>query len=167
MAHDAARYPRAPTLLLLVLARITGQPAVYGALVNAAPHPGTILGVTGPLVTAASRRRFLAGALPADPDRASWGQRQQGAFPLVDLRLAPVLGNAAVVSPTGQQPLPKTATYRQEYVRCGKATCTTCRTGPGHGPYWYAYWREAGRVRKRYLGKQPPPSAGEKGGTPT
>ncbi len=45
-------------------------------------------------------------------------------------------------------------TYRQEYVRCGKAGCTTCATGPGHGPYWYAYWSERGRKRKQYLGKQ-------------
>ncbi len=39
-------------------------------------------------------------------------------------------------------------TYRLEEVRCGKATCTRCP----HGPYWYAYWREDGRVRSRYLG---------------
>ena len=25
-----------------------------------------------------------------------------------------------------------------------------------HGPYWYAYWREGGRVRSRYLGKTSP-----------
>lgn len=45
-------------------------------------------------------------------------------------------------------------TYRQEYVRCGKASCTTCTSGPGHGPYWYAYWSERGRKRKQYIGKQ-------------
>lgn len=39
-------------------------------------------------------------------------------------------------------------TYRLEEVRCGKANCTRCP----HGPYWYAYWREDGRVRSRYLG---------------
>lgn len=39
-------------------------------------------------------------------------------------------------------------TYRLEEVRCGKANCTRCP----HGPYWYAYWREEGRVRSRYLG---------------
>jgi predicted ATPase/DNA-binding SARP family transcriptional activator len=31
--------------------------------------------------------------------------------------------------------------------------------GPGHGPYWYAHWREGGRQRSRYLGKDPPPEA--------
>jgi len=38
---------------------------------------------------------------------------------------------------------------RQQSVRCGRATCTTCP----HGPYWYAYWREDGRRRSKYLGK--------------
>lgn len=43
-------------------------------------------------------------------------------------------------------------TYRCEYVRCGKKGCKGCP----HGPYWYAYWREDGRVRKRYHGKADP-----------
>jgi hypothetical protein len=41
-------------------------------------------------------------------------------------------------------------TYRQERVRCGREGCTTCP----HGPYWYAYWREGGRLRSRYIGKE-------------
>ncbi len=43
-------------------------------------------------------------------------------------------------------------TYRQQYVQCGKKTCTRCP----HGPYWYGYWREDGRSRSRYLGKKLP-----------
>lgn len=43
-------------------------------------------------------------------------------------------------------------TFRQEYVRCGKSTCKTCP----HGPYWYEYWREGARVRKRYVGRTRP-----------
>ena len=43
-------------------------------------------------------------------------------------------------------------TYRLEQVRCGKDGCTRCP----HGPYWYAYWREGGRLRSRYIGKQLP-----------
>jgi hypothetical protein len=43
-------------------------------------------------------------------------------------------------------------TYRQEEVRCGKRGCTRCP----HGPYWYAYWREDGRLRSRYIGKTLP-----------
>lgn len=43
-------------------------------------------------------------------------------------------------------------TFRQEMVRCGKDGCTKCP----HGPYWYAYWREDGRTRSRYVGKELP-----------
>jgi len=52
-------------------------------------------------------------------------------------------------------------TYRREEVRCGKSNCTRCP----HGPYWYAYWREDGKLRSKYLGSakarephQPPPT---------
>lgn len=49
-------------------------------------------------------------------------------------------------------------TYRQEMVRCGRDSCSRCP----HGPYWYAYWREGGRLRSRYIGKRLP--EGEPGG---
>lgn len=42
--------------------------------------------------------------------------------------------------------------YRQQMVQCGKRGCKSCP----HGPYWYAYWREGGRVRSRYIGKTLP-----------
>jgi hypothetical protein len=42
-------------------------------------------------------------------------------------------------------------TYRREYVKCGKEGCT-CAEGKGHGPYWYAYWKEKGKLKKKYLG---------------
>lgn len=38
---------------------------------------------------------------------------------------------------------------RQQMVRCGKEGCTKCP----HGPYWYAYWTEAGKRRSRYIGR--------------
>lgn len=38
---------------------------------------------------------------------------------------------------------------RQQHVRCGRDSCTTCP----HGPYWYAYWREAGKRKSKYVGK--------------
>jgi hypothetical protein len=45
-----------------------------------------------------------------------------------------------------------TVTYRLEMVSCGK--CAKCKEhGPSHGPYWYAYWKEGGRTRSRYLGR--------------
>jgi hypothetical protein len=40
-------------------------------------------------------------------------------------------------------------TFRQERVKCGREGCTRCP----HGPYWYAYWRENGHQRSRYIGK--------------
>lgn len=55
---------------------------------------------------------------------------------------------------------------RRQWVRCGKDSCTRCP----HGPYWYAYWREDGRRRSRYVGKlddemiNPGPEAAEAAG---
>jgi hypothetical protein len=49
------------------------------------------------------------------------------------------------------------ATYRRQRVRCGKSGCRSCP----HGPYWYAYWREDGRVRSRYVGKERPTEASQ------
>ncbi len=48
-------------------------------------------------------------------------------------------------------------TFRYETVRCGKANCTRCP----HGPYWYAYWKEGGRTRSRYVGRVLPEKARE------
>ncbi len=39
-------------------------------------------------------------------------------------------------------------TYRLEKVSCGK----NCKGCP-HGPYWYGYWREDGKTRSKYVGK--------------
>ncbi|HVC83271.1 MAG TPA: tetratricopeptide repeat protein [Chloroflexota bacterium] len=56
-------------------------------------------------------------------------------------------------------------TYSRQYRRCHRSGCGHCAEGkPGHGPYWFAYWRENGKVRSRYLGKTRPmgaPDAGE------
>lgn len=47
--------------------------------------------------------------------------------------------------------------YRQQYRRCGKSNCPRCTgTAKGHGPYWYAYWWQDGKVHSRYVGKQAP-----------
>ncbi len=54
--------------------------------------------------------------------------------------------------PRHEPGLPPNLTYRQEEVRCGKRGCTSCP----HGPYWYAYWKEEGRTRKRYIGRHLP-----------
>ncbi len=47
-------------------------------------------------------------------------------------------------------------TYQLQHRKCGKASCSTCRNGQGHGPYWYAYWREGSRLRSGYVGKVHP-----------
>jgi hypothetical protein len=47
-------------------------------------------------------------------------------------------------------------TYQLQYRKCGKTSCSTCRNGQGHGPYWYAYWREGSRLRSGYIGKVHP-----------
>ena len=44
-------------------------------------------------------------------------------------------------------------TYQLQYRKCGKPSCGTCKRSPGHGPYWYAYWREGTRLRSGYIGK--------------
>lgn len=53
-------------------------------------------------------------------------------------------------------------TYQHQYRKCGKVKkgwrCRTCSEGPGHGPYWYAYWRDAttNKLRSAYVGKERP-----------
>ncbi len=56
--------------------------------------------------------------------------------------------------PTASQETHKS--YQQQYIKCGKARCQKCSTGPGHGPYWYAYWSESGRTKSEYIGKHRP-----------
>jgi hypothetical protein len=47
--------------------------------------------------------------------------------------------------------LPKYS-FRCEYVRCNKGACRSCP----HGPYWYGYFREGEKTRKRYFGRKDP-----------
>lgn len=56
---------------------------------------------------------------------------------------------AGPVDPDGR---PLHVSYRQEQVRCGRASCSRCP----HGPYWYGYWTEGGRTRKQYIGRTLP-----------
>jgi predicted ATPase/DNA-binding SARP family transcriptional activator len=64
-------------------------------------------------------------------------------------------------SPPAPHPSTPAISYSRQFRRCGKTDCAVCRQGGrGHGPYWYAYWWEDGRMRSRYLGKQTPAEAG-------
>src|SRR5690348_14683664 len=59
--------------------------------------------------------------------------------------------------PTAEPPPGAKITYRRQYRRCGKPGCSVCSQGSqGHGPYWYAYWSEGGRMHSRYVGKEAP-----------
>jgi hypothetical protein len=40
--------------------------------------------------------------------------------------------------------LPTNTTIRKEYVRCGKLDCPS-----KHGPYYYAYWKENEKLKKK------------------
>lgn len=45
--------------------------------------------------------------------------------------------------------------YQLERVRCGKVGCKCDgKDGALHGPYWYSYWREDGKLKSRYVGKK-------------
>jgi len=61
------------------------------------------------------------------------------------------------------RPLDQTThiTYQLQYRRCGGARCKCMRSdSPGHGPYWYGYFRMLidgkRRLRTCYIGKQLP-----------
>jgi hypothetical protein len=45
-------------------------------------------------------------------------------------------------------------TYARIYKKCGNPSCSVCRDGKGHGPYWYAYWRENGKRHTVYVGPE-------------
>ena len=47
--------------------------------------------------------------------------------------------------------IPRNATIRQEYIKCGKTTCYHVK----HGPYYYVYWKdpETKRLKKKYIGQ--------------
>jgi hypothetical protein len=79
--------------------------------------------------------------------------REIRAMDAYDLRRLQMLIRGLLVDDEpGAEPEVGKVTFRQEMVRCGKKGCTRCP----HGPYWYAYWREDGRTRSRYVGKTLP-----------
>jgi hypothetical protein len=45
--------------------------------------------------------------------------------------------------------VPSNATIREEHIKCGKS-CLMCP----HGPYYYAYWKEHGKLKKKYIGSK-------------
>ena len=49
-----------------------------------------------------------------------------------------------------QKPLPKKGAVCLQWVRCSRPGCR-CASGKLHGPYHYLFWREDGRLAKRYV----------------
>lgn len=84
--------------------------------------------------------------------------RQIRALDQYDLRRLQILVKGMLVQQddqdldAGEEPGTQSGkvSYRLEPVNCGKAGCSKCP----HGPYWYAYWREDGRVKSKYIGRK-------------
>ena len=84
--------------------------------------------------------------------------RQVRALDQYDLRRLLILVKGMLVQQGDEEPEsqerpasgPGKVSYRLEPVNCGKPGCSRCP----HGPYWYAYWREGGRVRSKYIGRK-------------
>ena len=55
-------------------------------------------------------------------------------------------------APDIREALPKIASIHAQWVRCGRAGCR-CARGDPHGPYHYIFFRERGKLRKRYVPK--------------
>jgi hypothetical protein len=48
---------------------------------------------------------------------------------------------------------------REQYVKCGKPDCACAQDrDKRHGPYWVLYWREYGRLRRRYVSRDELPA---------
>ena len=57
-------------------------------------------------------------------------------------------------------PTDRHVTFQQQYRMCGKRrNCYTCRMGHGHGPYWYCYYQQEGKLHCVYVGKMLPEGA--------
>jgi len=81
-------------------------------------------------------------------------QFRDGLFETSDASVIAVLSQREYITLLDEgEPAPGSRrTFRREFVKCGKPNCQ-CARGQGHGPYVYVYWRENGRVRKRYIGR--------------
>jgi hypothetical protein len=67
-------------------------------------------------------------------------------------RLSARLNSQRALSYTNYNSIPSGATIRKEYVKCGNPNCYRCK----HGPYYYGYWIENGKLKKKYIGRYDP-----------
>jgi len=49
--------------------------------------------------------------------------------------------------------LPKIGAVCEQLIRCGKPNCR-CAHGELHGPYFYMFYRDGGRLRKLYVKRE-------------
>lgn len=49
--------------------------------------------------------------------------------------------------------LPKIGAVCEQMIRCGKLNCR-CARGELHGPYFYMFYRDGGRLRKLYVKRE-------------
>jgi hypothetical protein len=66
------------------------------------------------------------------------------------------LKSQEALSSTNYNSIPSTATIREEYIKCGNPYCSKCE----HGPHYYGYWKENGKLKKKYIGKYDPSNEG-------
>ena len=87
---------------------------------------------------------------------ADLSEAQREELRAIEERLQEVLEERRAGQPSTPTPREEkqigSITFRYETVRCGKKNCSRCP----HGPYWYAYWKEGGRTRSRYIGRSLP-----------
>ncbi len=83
--------------------------------------------------------------------RSSLLQKQAEPAASPEVEQIPVRAGSEVVETRRQ----RAKCYRLEKGKCGKKTCK-CAKGQLHGPYWYAYYRVDGRLKREYVGKAPP-----------
>jgi hypothetical protein len=62
------------------------------------------------------------------------------------------LNSQQALSSRNYKSIPSSATIREEYIKCGNPNCYRCE----HGPYYYGYWKENGKLKKKYIGLYDP-----------
>jgi hypothetical protein len=56
--------------------------------------------------------------------------------------------------------LPKKSAICKQFRKCGKPSCK-CNTGSLHGPYFFYFYREDGKLKKQYIRKADAPELWE------
>ncbi len=101
----------------------------------------------------------MPSAKTKDDILAKLTDQQRQELHAIDTRLQEVLDERraaqSFAAPMRAEKQVGSITFRYETVRCGKDNCSRCP----HGPYWYAYWKEGGRTRSRYIGRSLPAPA--------